>query len=272
MEFSFALLALVVAYGGFSVLAANRYLYPPRRIPTIPVELIAGEIVGTPVWVSSGWESAAKVVVLAHGYGGTRKAWSEIAPALAAIGYGVVVPAMPGQDESPQKMVGFGPAESDLLVAICRRVRQDNPTTKLVLMGISLGAAAGWNASTTVRPDAIIAESAFAILSDGIRGYVNSVVPGGELVLKGAIALARHRSGVDPRAIRPIDAAEKWKGPALLLAASEDKLSPLAVLDEYQEAVPHAEIVIFSGAKHAKCYESDPELYLNAVTEFLNRL
>jgi hypothetical protein len=211
-------------------------------------------------------------VILAHGYGGTRKSWAEIAPALAAAGFGVIVPAMPGQDQSPQKMVGFGPAETDLLISLCRICRRENPEACLVLMGISLGAAASWNASLTVRPDAIIAESAFAVLSEGIQGYVNSVVPGGEVVLKGAIALARRKSGVDPKTVRPIEAAAKWTGPALLLAASEDTLSSMAVLDAYQEAVPHAEIVIFSGARHAKCYESDPSRYLSVVVDFLNRL
>ena len=269
----FSIVALVLlGYGAFSLLAANRYLYPPRRVPTLPPSLEATEMVGTPVWVSSGWKSARKVVILAHGYGGTRKAWAEIAPALAAQGHGVLAPAMPGQDESREKMVGFGPAESALLVELCRIVRRENPSAILVLMGISLGAAASWEASLTVQPDAIIAESAFAVLSDGIRGYVNSVVPGGELVLKGAIAVARRRSGINPSEIRPIEAAEKWKGPALILAASEDTLSPLRVLDAYQEAVPQAEIAIFSGAKHAKCYESDPSRYLSVVSAFLSRL
>ena len=269
----FSLVVLVLfGYGGFSLLAANRYLYPPRRVPTVPATLEATEMVGVPVWVSPSWQASRTVVILAHGYGGTRKAWAEIAPSLAASGFGVVAPAMPGQDESPEKMVGFGPAETALLVELARLVRRENPAATLVLMGISLGAAASWNASLTIQPDAIIAESAFAVLSEGIRGYVNSVVPGGELVLKGASALARRQSGVDPAAIRPIEAAEKWKGPALILAASEDTLSPLRVLDAYQEAVPHAEIAIFSGAKHAKCYESDPERYLTVVVAFLSRL
>jgi len=269
----FSVVALVLlGYGGFSLLAANRYLYPPRRVPTLPETLVAAELVGTPVWVSPSWQTSQTVIILAHGYGGTRKAWAEIAPALSDQGYGVIAPAMPGQDESPQRIVGFGPAESALLTELSRIVRRENPSARLVLMGISLGAAACWDASLTIQPDAVIAESAFAVLSEGIRGYVNAVVPGGELILKGAIAVARRRSGVNPSEIRPIHAAEKWKGPALILAASEDTLSPLQVLDSYQEAVPHAEIAIFSGAKHAKCYESDPNRYLSVVSNFLSRL
>ena len=227
---------------------------------------------GAPTWVSPGWDRAPMVVILAHGYGGSRASWGDIGPRLAARGYGVVIPAMPGQEASPAPMVGFGLAETELVVDVAAEVRRENPTAKLVLMGVSLGGAACWMAADRARPDAIISESVFANLTDGITGFFTDIFKLGVYALRPAIKLAEWRTGLDPRDVRPIDHAPHWDGPALLLIAGNDPICPPRVVEQYQEAVPHAEVVIFPDARHARAYVADPDRYMAAVFSFLEGL
>ena len=266
------LFSAIGLYLGLTWLFAHKYLHPGGKIPDPPSELVEVSIAGAPTWVSPGWERASAVIVLAHGYGGSRASWGDIGPRLVASGYGVVVPAMPGQEASRAPMVGFGLAETDLVVEVAAVVRRENPSAKLALMGVSLGGAACWMAADRARPDAIISESAFANLTDGITGFFGDIFKVGAYALRPAIKLAEWRTGLDPQDVRPIDHAPHWKGPALLLIAGNDPICPPHVVEQYQEAVPHAEVVVFPDARHARAYVADPERYMTAVLTFLKDL
>lgn len=266
------LVSAVGLYLGLTWLFAHKYLHPGGKIPLPPPELVEAAIAGVPTWVSPHWERAPVVIVLAHGYGGSRASWGGIGPQLAAKGFGVVIPAMPGQEASPAPMVGFGLAETDLVVEVAAVVRRENPSARLVLMGVSLGGAACWMAADRARPDAIISESVFANLTDGITGFFADIFKVGAYALRPAIKLAEWRTGLDPRDVRPIDHAPRWKGPALLLIAGNDPICPPRVVEQYQEAVPHADVVVFPDARHARAYLANPERYMASVFSFLDGL
>jgi hypothetical protein len=44
------------------------------------------------------------------------------------------------------------------------------------------------------------------------------------------------------------------------------------VVEQYQEAVPHAEVVVFPDARHARAYVAYPERYITTVLTFLKDL
>src|SRR5688500_15814569 len=104
-------LSLVVSgYLAVCWLLSGGYLSPQRTVPQRPAGLEDAMIGDTPAWVTPAMPDT--VVVLAHGFGGDRSHWAGLADSLHDEGIGVVVPAMPGQDASPQPTVGFGPAEA----------------------------------------------------------------------------------------------------------------------------------------------------------------
>src|SRR4051794_4935780 len=99
---------------------ARLYLGPRRSNPSMPKGAVAVEIPGqpfaVPTWVSANVATAPVVFVCVHGYGGSRNAWRELLTHLPQHGYGVVVPALPGHDVSPDETRGFGSKESHVVI------------------------------------------------------------------------------------------------------------------------------------------------------------
>jgi pimeloyl-ACP methyl ester carboxylesterase len=231
----------------------------------------------TPAWVSpglAGGTPSKAVFVLVHGFGGSRQSWRGLMEELHKRGYDSVVPSMPGQDASPVGQVGFGATEANVVVDCVKWVRKhsDHPV-KIVLLGVSLGGAACWLASAEDPTiDAVITESAFARFDKTMRQFFDSRVKGLSVFSGPVIFFSRRISGVDPASIRPIEAAEKWKGrPGLIIQAGDDTLVLPENGAEYAKATG-CPLWIVPNARHARCYGTDPAAYVAHILQVVSRL
>jgi pimeloyl-ACP methyl ester carboxylesterase len=225
---------VVGAYAGGCFLAAKAYLNPVR-LPEgpRPAFLADGNIPATgyeiPAWVSprltvsDGPRLKRPVVILTHGFGGSRSDWVELAEQLAPSA-DVIVLATHGQTVSPVKGVGFGTKESDEVIAAAEwaKTKSDGP---VIAVGTSMGGAASWLASEK-RPelfDAIVTEAAFARLDWASDDFLSVGIKPGAFLFRPVNAMARQMSGIDPNEVRPIRAARAWRGrPALIVHGAED--------------------------------------------------
>lgn len=223
-----------------------------------------------PGWATPDWHEAPVVFVMAHGYGGSREDWSTLLPAMLKEGYGAVVPCMNGQDASPDKTVGFGPKEAQTIVDTVnwlRRERADRP--KIILLGISMGGAACWLASEKdASVDAVISEGAYADFESAMRGWL-ARIPASWL-LGPAVWIATSKTGIDPKKIRPVDAAAKWHGrPALVIQAGDDQLMPLRHAQELS-AASGAPLWVVPGASHAHASVQDLPGYIEHLRQVVS--
>jgi hypothetical protein len=193
---------------------------------------------------------------------------------LQKAGFGAMVPAMPGQDQSPEPNVGFGVSEARTIVDAVKWVRANHPgPVKIVLMGVSMGGAATWLASA-IDPsvDAVITEGAYADFPSAMNQFFNRALPGGSILFRPVVWFAGLRSGVRPSLIRPVLAAAKWNGrPALVIQAGEDNLILRENADQLA-AASGAELWVVPGATHAGCESTDPADYERRVVEMGRRL
>lgn len=265
-------LFLVIAYGFFCTRMADKFLSPTRWSIVRPAGIIdltvPTQFGPSPSWATPNWHEARVVFVMAHGYGGSRADWETLMPALARRGYGAVALSMNGQDESPDKTVGFGPKEARTIIDCVnwiRTERGDRP--RIILFGISMGGAACWLASELdPSVDAIVTEGAFANFLKAREDWLNRA-PGGSIYLAPAVWLAESRAGLNPGSIMPVEAARKWRGrPALLVQAENDRTVPRHHAIELQEA-SGAPLWIVPGAKHAHCSTVDLDGYLKRLDE-----
>ena len=185
-------------------------------------------------------------------------------------GYGAIALSMNGQDQSPDKMVGFGPKEAKTIldtVNFVRKQRQDRP--RIILFGISMGGAASWLASEEDRSvDAVVTEGSFADFPSAMDTWM-SRFPVPKFMLFPAVWLARMKSGLNPELIRPVDAAKKWKGrPALVVQAGNYELMPLRHAQELS-AASGATLWVVPGAKHAKCSQVDLPGYMEHIDKLV---
>lgn len=266
------LLGLLLAYAAFCVLAANGYLHPIRSIPTAEPWVKEVKVGDTPAWSTpalAAGKPSSVVFVLAHGYGGTRATWKGLFEHLRDAGIDAVAPAMPGQDANPEKTVGFGLSESKTILRTAEWCRKQG-AKRVVGLGISLGGGATWLASAEdpAALDGVITDASFAVFSEAMRAAFGRRIPGGAALLWPVGKIAQWMSGIDPSAIRPIDAARAWHGrPALIIQGTADTL----IVPENGERLAQAAgcpIWRVEGAEHAEDYRTAPDEYARRVIAF----
>jgi len=147
------------------------------------------------------------VFVLAYGYGGTRESWSRAMQELPQMGFECVCPAMPGQEASPAKHVGFGYPEAQTIVDTVRWVRGQYKTQpKIIVWGVSMGGAAAWLASEQDPSiDGVITEGAYAQFDEAMDHWLGRQFPGAHIVLRPMVWMASALDGINPSKIRPVD-------------------------------------------------------------------
>ncbi len=269
-------------YFALCALLARNYLHPPRWTSVRPVGLaevsIPTKAGPDPAYATPGLAAGhpSKVVfVLAHGYGGDRAGFASLSAGLLARGYDSVAPSMPGQDASPDSTVGFGVKESQAIVDTVRWTRDQAGANhvRVVVLGISMGGAAAWLASE-IDPtvDGVISEGAYANFDEAMRGWFDRKAPGASIYLRPVVWFATAMSGLRPEAIRPMDAATKWRGrPALVIQGAEDNLIPRSHADRLANAAG-CELWVVPGAEHAQCSNASGTEYFERLDKFARAL
>ena len=272
------LLGFALAYFGFCAYAAYGYLHPVRETYPAPEGVRDATVGTTPVWATPGLADghpSSVVLVLAHGYGGTRATWNGLLKDLQKAGIDAVAPAMPGQDASPDPTVGFGRKEARTILD-CAAWARAKGAKKVVGLGVSLRGGAVWLASEEDPHglDGVVTDAAFAQFDEAMNRLFSYRLPfpGGAALLTPVVWFARGMSGIDPYKIRPVDAAAKWRGrPALVIQGTADQLIVPSNGERLSEAAG-CPIWRVEGANHAADYHTDPVGYARRVVAFARAL
>ena len=263
---------ILAAYAAICLLLAYTYVHPVRRIQPPPDGLLSQEIPAQihpiPAWITpnlAAGHPSQVVFVLVHGYGGSRASWADLALALKQKGQDSVIPAMPGQDASPWKRVGFGPKEAQIVTQTAEWARQKG-ATKVVLVGVSMGGSACWLAVQSGAPvDAVVTEAAYASFPRAMNRWLDRILPAGSILLRPLVWFAAPMARVDPNRIMPIRGAQAWRGkPALVIQDGDDSLMEPWHADQLAQAA-NCEKWIVPAAPHAAAYETDPVDFLTKV-------
>jgi pimeloyl-ACP methyl ester carboxylesterase len=272
------LLGFLVVYLLICLSLARGYICPIRLNSDRPSELMditfpakGGTI--EVAWCTKGFASkdlSDVVFVFAHGYGGGRWSFAAAMVELQKLGIDAIAPAMPGQDSSPRKRVGFGVSEAELLVEAADFIRTTKPEVAIIYAGVSMGGAAAWLASERdPKAQGVFSEGAYARFDQAVVSWFNGIAPGGSIYLRPVVWFASWMSGIKPSSIVPVQSAAKWKGkPALVIQAELDRLIPLTHA-EALAAASGAELWVTPSARHSWCYEADPQGYLQHVIQLV---
>jgi 3-oxoadipate enol-lactonase len=233
-----------------------------------------------------------------HGVGGGHAAWDAQIPYFAARGYRARAWDQPGYGDAPT----VDPYDLEHVVAALERLLAGEPT---VLVGHSMGGYIAQEAYARF-PEAIRAlvlcftSAAFVNSSDFARQFVAARVapldqgksmadiaarlmpamrgtrsdPGGLALaerIMGGIAPATYRKAVqllttfDRRAQLPV-----IRVPTLLIAGSDDRVAPAAVMERMAQKIPGAEYVLLEGCGHLGPMDQ-PDPFNAALADFLGR-
>ncbi len=217
--------------------------------------------------------------ILVHGYKCTRSVMHPVAAVFCREwGYSVLTPDCRAHGRSGGKWIGMGWLDKDDIRAWCSMIASRDSEARIVLFGVSMGAAAVMMASGTELPGNVIAAiedcgytSAWDIFRDELRAlYHLPAFP----ILHIFSSIARIAAGYTPREASSIRMLGRSKLPMLFLHGGDDSFVSTSMLTRCFEAKKegYKEKRIIPDAGHAEAYVRDPAGYFTAIHGFLRSI
>lgn len=192
-------------------------------------------------------------------------------------GYNVLAVYQRAHKESGGRTITFGVKERyDCLDWIEYILKRNGKDTKILLMGLSMGAATVLMAGGLDLPSnvkGIFADCGYSspkeILQTVAKQMGYPVKPTYFFVRWSA----RIFGGFDPEEASAVDAMKKCKVPVLIIHGDDDRFVPCQMSqDNYDACASEKELLIVKGAGHGLSYCVDAKSYEEAVQSFINKV
>jgi fermentation-respiration switch protein FrsA (DUF1100 family) len=245
---------------------------PPASLDGVDVRIpVAGEgfVAG---WFARGAPGRGAVLLL-HGVRSNRTQMLKRAIHLHDLGMAVLLIDLASHGESSGDRITFGARESRGVQAALDHLQAALPGERIGVIGVSLGAASFVLAQPRVRPSAVVLESMFPTIEEAVQDRLSMRlgVLGASLepLLLWQLPL---RTGVEPRALRPIEHVARIGAPVLIAAGTLDERTHWAETRRlYAAARAPKQLWAVQGAAHVDLCAFDPAGYWQHVLPFLER-
>jgi alpha-beta hydrolase superfamily lysophospholipase len=212
------------------------------------------------------------VVVLLHGYAGSRTQMVRAGRLFESLGYGILAPDFRGCGSSEGSATSIGFHEAQDVAGAVRAARRLSPGQPVFIYGASMGSAAALRAVAAegVRPEALVLECPFSDLLRTVElRFQERHLP--------AFPLARMLvfwGGMEQRfdgfRHSPERYARRVEAPTLLMAAEGDPYVPIEDTRRIFAALAGPkDLWACEGTRHATCLSIDPGAWLARVGRFL---
>lgn len=217
--------------------------------------------------------------VCIHGYGDCAESVGIFAQHYAQLGWNVLLPDLRGHGQSDGDYVGFGWDDRLDIVAWCSRVIHRDPQARIILHGVSMGAAtalitAGGPLPAQVK--GIVSDCSYTSALDIMRHVYQAVPrlrgPAGP-ALSALRAAVRRRAKYDLVKADALAAVRRSRTPTLFIHGVADDFVPASMMAElYENARCPKDFLWVPKAGHARSAAVAPELYWTAVDDWLECL
>lgn len=262
-----------------SWIVAGRLVAPNNCVVGDPPANLLAETISLPSQSGTkiaGWHVSATspkgVVVLLHGYGGSRLSMLDRARWLAEKGYSTVLIDLQAHGESRGAHITIGHLEKHDVVAAVEYAKSWNPDLPIGVLGVSLGGASALLASP-LNVDALVLESVFPNIEAAVHNRVSarlgflSYVPAELLLIQ-----MKPRFGISVDDLRPIDFVANAGCPVFVISGSDDLHTTATETERiYKAAAEPKQLWLVEGAAHVDLLVASPEEYRKRVLSFLNK-
>ena len=221
------------------------------------------------------YQKGAPIEILFHGYRGTAE--RDLCGGVHRcfrLGRNALIVDHRASGYSEGHVITFGVKESrDCLGWVELVLREIDKDAKIILTGVSMGAATVLVAATLPLPENVVGiladcgySSPEAIIKKVMRDLHLSVKLFYPLARLGAILFGRF----DPHKCSPVESMRSCRLPVLFFHGDDDRFVPISMSEENYAACasPHKRLMRTPKAGHGLCFFVDEEAYLGEVRDF----
>lgn len=221
-------------------------------------------------------EKSDKWVIAVHGYMGKGADMSSYVEQFRSYGYNGLIVDLRGHGNSEGKYVGMGWLDHYDLQIWIDKIIEENRECKIVLYGISMGAATVSMTTGEELPKNVkcaIADCGYTTVWDEFKVHLKKIfhIPSFPM-LHSASIMSKIFAGYGFKEASTIKQVKKSKTPTLFIHGTKDKFVPYDMLDKiYNSANCEKEKLEIEEATHAECSNVNPEKYWRAIKEFIEK-
>ncbi len=223
-------------------------------------------------------EESHDYVILVHGIWDNHESNGIYARHYIERGFNCLLPDNRGFGESEGAYIGYGLDDSLDILEWISLLRDKDPDARIILHGMSMGAATVLMCSGARLPEnvkGIIADSAYTTLREQFAASYR-IVSGSLIPIPLALAISRIviriRSGFDINEVSPIEAVKKSVTPILFMHGDNDTfIDPHMCSRLYEAASCPRQYCMILGAGHIAGVVVDPDNYWTKVDAFCDK-
>lgn len=215
-------------------------------------------------------------VINVHGYSSEGSRTGVSSKRFYDRGYNVLAIDCRAHGKSEGQYIGMGWLDRLDMVAWINDLVKENPKVKIILFGISMGAAAVMNTTGEKLPDNVklAVEDCGYTTSWGVFAQQLHEIFGlpSFPTMNSANIITELRAGYSLRK-GPIDQVKKAKIPTLYIHGTADRFAPFKMLGEIFEVstAPDKQKFVVPGAGHNENMFINPKLYWETVNNYINK-
>jgi hypothetical protein len=215
-----------------------------------------------------------KWVLVVHGYGGDGNTMNCAVKRFHDEGFNVVLPDLRSHGLSGGKYIGMGWLDRMDILEWCDKIIKGNPDAKIVLYGVSMGAAAVLMAASEDIPQNIacaISDCSFDSVGGIIARQIKRVM---KLPPQGIVAcldlMCRHRAGYHIINHSVTKRVKNIKIPTMFIHGDKDELVDVkSVYKLFESANCKKDVLIVPEAGHGVCAMVGKDFYWKRVFDFV---
>lgn len=220
--------------------------------------------------------SSNKWVITVHGYTSKGLYMSNYAKRFYDMGYSILIPDLRGHGESEGNYIGMGWYDRLDILKWIDLILNENENSKIILHGVSMGAATVSMTSGEELPSnikAIISDCGYTSVWEQFSHQLKSMYSLPNFpIMNASSAIARFKAGYGLKEASALKQVAKSKTPILFIHGDEDDFVPYKMMDElYNATSSDKEKLTVKGAGHAKSSKVDPYLYWSTIENFINK-
>ena len=218
------------------------------------------------------FQKGAPIEILFHGYrGSSERDMAGGVHRCTSLGRSALIVDQRAAGKSQGRVITFGAKEHrDVRTWVDFVIENIDKDAKIIITGISMGAATVMTASSCDMPEnvvGVLADCGYTSTEDmrDIKLPANLLYPFTRL---GAIIFG----GFDPNASSPIESMKKCRLPIIFYHGDDDAFVPCYMSEQNYEACAseNKKLVIIKGAGHGLCFPVDRDLYYTTLDEFFS--